>query len=50
MTLRIAVTLALISLPVLAEARTCRLLQWHPEKEVCPSGSKHDPVTNRCLT
>lgn len=50
MTLRIALAAAFIALPVLAEAKTCRLQQWHPEKETCPAGSKHDSVTNLCLS
>ena len=49
MTLRFALIAALTPLPIMAEASSCRLMQWHPEKETCPSGSKHDPVTNRCI-
>ncbi|MGB2201350.1 MAG: hypothetical protein ACPH5G_08460 [Pseudooceanicola atlanticus] len=49
MSLRITLTAAIIALPVLAEAKICRQMQWHPEKEVCPAGSKHDPVSNLCI-
>jgi hypothetical protein len=49
MTLRFALIAALTTLPIMAEASSCRLMQWHPEMETCPSGSKHDPITNRCI-